>query len=428
MLHGMGTYRAIFANPEFRSLWIGSALGNASSTMTSLTLAIVVDATTGSALLAAMIMFGPSLAQVLGVSTLMSAADTARPRQILTLLAVASTVAVGIQAALDLSAGLRLLLSLAIAYGLSIGAGVRWGLLGEVVHDDQFILGRSAMNLSVGAMQIAGFGIAGILLQAVSPSTVLWTATGFAALAVPVVRFGLRDRPPRRVARTGLAETWRGNRRLLAQPRTRPLLLALTLPNGLIVGCEALFVPYAGSRAGWLLAAGAAGMMTGDLVVGRYLTRNGRRIAGQWLRFVLAVPFLAFAFHLPIAVLCVLVALGSSGYSASLAQQEVLVDLTPAELRGQVLGLESALRMTTFGVVAILAGALADLTAAAPAMTAFAAASVVVSVVLTRPLSRVMRPARWIGSPDGSGPAAEGLQTVRTAGDPGRRRPAGERG
>ncbi|WP_134102302.1 MFS transporter [Kribbella pratensis] len=419
MSRSMSTYTQIFANREFRNLWIGSALGNASSTMTSLTLAIVVDATTGSALLAAMIMFGPSLAQVLGVSTLMSAADTARPRRILTVLAAGSAVAVGIQAALDLSPGLRLVLSLTLAYGLSIGAGVRYGLLGEVVQDDQFILGRSAMNLSVGAMQIAGFGIAGILLQAVSPSTVLWIATGFATLAVPVVRFGLQDRPPRRVARTGLAETWRGNRALLAQKRTRPLLLALTLPNGLIVGCEALFVPYAGPRAGWLLAAGAAGMMSGDLTVGRFLTRKGRRVAARWLRFVLAVPFLGFAFQLPIAVLCVLVAVGSFGYSASLAQQEVLVDLTPAELRGQVLGLESALRGTTFGVVAILAGALADLTSAAPAMTAFAAASLIVSAILTRPLSRVMRPAGSIGSQHGSGPAPESFETVRAAGDPG---------
>ena len=419
MSRSMSTYTQIFANREFRNLWIGSALGNASSTMTSLTLAIVVDATTGSALLAAMIMFGPSLAQVLGVSTLMSAADTARPRRILTVLAAGSAVAVGIQAALDLSPGLRLVLSLTLAYGLSIGAAVRYGLLGEVVQDDQFILGRSAMNLSVGAMQIAGFGIAGILLQAVSPSTVLWIATGFATLAVPVVRFGLQDRPPRRVARTGLAETWRGNRTLLAQKRTRPLLLALTLPNGLIVGCEALFVPYAGPRAGWLLAAGAAGMMSGDLTVGRFLTRKGRRVAARWLRFVLAVPFLGFAFQLPIAVLCVLVAIGSFGYSASLAQQEVLVDLTPAELRGQVLGLESALRGTTFGVVAILAGALADLTSAAPAMTAFAAASLIVSAILTRPLSRVMRPAGSIGSQHGSGPAPESFETVRAAGDPG---------
>ena len=424
----MSTYTAIFANREFRNLWIGSALGNAASTMTSLTLAIMVDATTGSALLAATIMFGPSLAQVLGVSTLMSAADTARPRRVLTLLAGLSTVAVCAQAALDLSAGLRLLLALAVAYGLSIGSGVRWGLLGEVVGEDQFILGRSAMNLSVGAMQIAGFGIAGLLLQAISPSAVLWLATGFSALTVPVLRFGLRNRAPRRVARTGLGETWRGNRRLLGQARTRPLLLALSIPNGLMVGCEALFVPYAGPRAGWLLAAGAAGMMTGDLVVGRFLTRTGRRLAGRWLRFLLAVPFLGFAFDLPIAVLAVLVAVGSSGYSASLSQQEVLVDLTPSDLRGQVLGLESALRMTAFGVFAILAGALADVTSAAPAITAFAAASLLASAVLTRPLARVMTPNAWIGSPHGSSTAQEGLQAVRPAGDPGGRRPRGERG
>lgn len=87
----MSTYREIFRRREFRSLWISSALGNASATMTSLTLAIVVNAETGSALLSALIMFGPSLAQVVGASTLMSAADTARPRQILVVLATIST-------------------------------------------------------------------------------------------------------------------------------------------------------------------------------------------------------------------------------------------------------------------------------------------------------------------------------------------------
>jgi predicted MFS family arabinose efflux permease len=428
MLQDMSTYTQIFANREFRNLWISSALGNASSTMTSLTLAIMVDATTGSALLAAMIMFGPSLAQVLGVSTLMSAADTARPRRVLALLAFLSTVAVGAQATFDLNAGLRLLIALGVAYGLSIGSGVRLGLLSEVVGEDQFVLGRSAMNLSVGAMQIAGFGIAGLLLQAIRPSAVLWIATGFSALAALAIRFGLRDRAPRRVARTGLTETWRGNRRLLSQRNTRPLLLALALPNGLMVGCEALFVPYAGSQAGWLLAAGAAGMMTGDLVVGRFLNRTRRRIAGRWLRFLLAVPFLGFAFDLPIAVLATLVALGSIGYSASLSQQEVLVDLTPADLRGQVLGLESALRMTAFGIFAILAGGLAELTSAAPAIATFAAASLLVSAALTRPLARVMNPQASIGSPHGSSPAEAGLQAVWPAGDPDRRRPAVEPG
>ena len=99
----MSTYREIFRRSEFRSLWLSSALGNASSTMTSLTLAIVVNDQTGSALLTAFVMFGPSLAQVVGASTLMSAADTARPRRILVLLAALSTAAVAAQAAFDLS-------------------------------------------------------------------------------------------------------------------------------------------------------------------------------------------------------------------------------------------------------------------------------------------------------------------------------------
>ncbi|MFC9691192.1 hypothetical protein ACFTSF_21750 [Kribbella sp. NPDC056951] len=385
------SYRQIFANAEFRGLWLGSALGNASSTMTSLTLALLVNAATGSALLAALVMFGPSLAQVLGVSTLMSAADTARPRRILIVLAILSTVAVGAQAAFELPAAARLALALLVAYGLSIGSGVRWGLLNDVVAADQFVLGRSAMNLSVGAMQIAGFGLAGLLLQAMSPETVLWLATACSALTIPVLRFGLRDRAPRRGARTSLAETWRGNRLLLGQRHTRPLLLALAIPNGLVVGCEALFVPYAGANAGWLLAAGAAGMLSGDLVIGRFLNRSQRRAVARWLRFVLAVPFLAFAFDLPLPVLAAVVALGSCGYAASLAQQEVLVDLTPPDLRGQVLGVESALRMTTFGVCAILAGTLADLTSPAPAIALFAAASLLASAVLTVPLARVMR-------------------------------------
>ena len=97
----------------------------------------------------------------------------------------------------------------------------------------------------------------------------------------------------------------------------------------------------------------------------------------------------------------------------------MLVDLTPIDLRGQVLGLESALRMTAFGIFAIAAGALADLTSAAPAITAFAAASLVVSALLTRPLAAVMNPRPWIGSPHGSSAPEERLQEVRPEGDPG---------
>jgi predicted MFS family arabinose efflux permease len=389
----VSTYRDVFRRAEFRNLWISNAITNAAATMTSLTLATLVHEQTGSALLSALIMFGPLLAQMLGATTLMSAADTARPRPILVVLAVVSAVSAGAQAAVDMPPWARLLITLAVAYCLSIGAGVRWGLLSDVLPHEDFVLGRSAMNLSVGAMQILGFGLAGVLLQVLDPAQVFWLAAFLSVAAVPALRFGLSNRPPRRTARTSLRETWRGNRRLLAHADTRVLIAALSVPNGLIVGCEALFVPYAGESAGLLFVAGAAGMMTGDLVVGRVLGASRRRRWNPAMRFLLAVPFLPFLLTLPLWLAAAFVALGSVGYAASLAQQEMLVAVTPPELRGQVLGLESALRMTMFGVCAVLAGAVADLWTPGWTMTACAVASVVASAVLVRPLSRVSRSA-----------------------------------
>ncbi len=129
-------------------------------------------------------------------------------------------------------------------------------------------------------------------------------------------------------------------------------------------------------------------MLTGDLVVGRLLTARGRRRSNGALRFLLAAPFLAFVLEPDVPVAVLLVAVASVGYAASLAQQEWLVALTPGELRGQVLGVESAARMTAQGVCAALAGALADVVAAGPAMALLAAASLLVSVVLAPGLRR----------------------------------------
>jgi hypothetical protein len=304
----------------------------------------------------------------------MSAADTARPRRVLTLLAGLSTVAVCAQAALDLSAGLRLLLALAVAYGLSIGSGVRWGLLGEVVGEEQFILGRSAMNLSSARCRSPASASPDCCCRQSVRRLVLWLATGFAALTVPVLRFGLRDRAPRRVARTGLGETWRGKPPSAppgADPPTAPGTVDPQRPDGRLRGPLRPVTPVRGPAGCWPRC---RRMMTGDLVSAIPHTSTGRRIAGRWLRFLLAAPFSRLRVRPADRVLAVLVAVGSADYSASLSQQEVLVDLTPAEpAAGPRPGVRAP--MTAFGIFAILAGALADLTAPGTGITAFAAAS-----------------------------------------------------
>src|SRR3954468_5027550 len=96
-------YVHLFGNREFRALWTGSAVGVAAGTVAGLTLGTLVYAQTGSPLLAAATMFGPSLVQLAGAGTVMSAADTVRPRQALSAVCAATTIALALQAALPLA-------------------------------------------------------------------------------------------------------------------------------------------------------------------------------------------------------------------------------------------------------------------------------------------------------------------------------------
>jgi hypothetical protein len=83
---------------------------------------------------------------------------------------------------------------------------------------------------------------------------------------------------------------------------------------------------------------------------------------------------------LPVAVAAVGVA--SVGYAASLLLQERLMALTPGELSGHALGLQSSGMLAMQGVGAALAGAAAQWTSPAAAMAIMAAASVTVTLAL----------------------------------------------
>ncbi|MPY64659.1 MFS transporter, partial [Streptomyces spongiae] len=91
---------------------------------------------------------------------------------------------------------------------------------------------------------------------------------------------------------------------------------------------------------------------------------------------------------LPLALVCV--TLASTGFAASLLQQERLLSLTPPHLTGHALGLHSSGMLTMQGVSAALAGAVAQLTSPAAAMAVMAAASIAVTLTLAaRPSGRL---------------------------------------
>lgn len=386
----MTTFHEIFAVREFRALFAGNALGVAGQTIQMLALSSLVYAATDAPLLAALALLGGLLPQAVGALTLLSFADRVRPRGFLTVWAAA-----GVIQALVLASGVlpipgMLLMIMAFGVGEALASAVRGGLLAEVLPGG-YVLGRSVLNVSVGGMQIAGFAAGGTLIAALGPRGALLVAAGLGVWATAVTGTGLRTRAPRSTGRAGVAATWRADRLLLGSAAVRPLLLAAWLPNGVIVGAEAMYVPYAGAAAGVLFVAGAAGMLLGDLLVGRWMTATTRERWSSPLRALLAVPYLIFVLRpeLPVAVVAVFVA--STGYAGTLALQQRLVAIVPAGLTGQAIGLESSGRMTFQAVGGAFVGTVAQATGAATAMTVAGAASLLATLALVPQLRRAQK-------------------------------------
>ncbi|WP_327315850.1 MFS transporter [Streptomyces sp. NBC_01235] len=388
------TYRRLFRVPEFTPLFLSSAAHTAAQTVSGLALGTLVYRATDSPLLSAVSMFGPSLAQVLGATFLLSGADRLPPRATLTGLSVSFAAATAVLALPGLPVWGVFAVVLVQGLIASLGGGVRWGLLNEILKraDSEdgsgkdsksgYLPGRSLFNMMGGLMQITGYATGGALVTALSPRPVLLLAVLFYATAAVVARLGLSVRPARASGRPSAAVTRRTNAVLWSSRPRRLTYLGLWLPNGLVVGCEALFVSYDPDAAGTLFACAALGMLAGDVTVGRLLPPSLRPRLATPLLLLLATPYVFFALHpaLPLAAACA--GLASVGFGASLVQQERLMALTPSELSGHALGLHSAGMLTMQGVGAALAGTLAQLTSPASAMTAMALASIAVTLTL----------------------------------------------
>ncbi|SFY42481.1 MFS transporter [Streptomyces atratus] len=396
----MRTYRELFRTPQFGPFFATSAVQVAASTTSGLALGTLVYAATDSPLLAALSMFGSSLAQMIGATVLMSAADRLPPRAAMTGLALAFGLATAVLAVPGLPLPVVFAIILAEGVVAAVGGGVRYGLLNEVLPKDGYLLGRSVLNMCSGLMQIGGFALGGLLVATLSARGTLLIAAALYLTGAAVARFGLVRRAPRAAGRPSVAETWRINALLWSSGPRRRVYLALWVPNGLIVGCESLFVPYAPEQAGLLFAFAALGMLIGDTLAGRFFARQWRGRLATPLQLLLAVPYLFFAARPALPLAFALAVLASVGFSASLLFQERLMALVPDEFTGQALGLHSSGMLTMQGVAAALAGTVAQWTSPATAMTVMAAASIAVTLALTA----AGRRAAGAVDEDGAGP------------------------
>ncbi len=386
------TYRSLFAVPEFRALFATQCLSIGASSIGSLAIGTITYQSTGSPILTSLAMFGGPLIRLASTWFFASAADLLRPRAALMFVALVIMAADGLQALPHLAWGVRFVVLALPWLAMSATGGSMIALVSDIVPRDSFVFARATMNIAVGVMQIFGYGAGGILLLYLSTSHLFLCAAAAAGLALVVVRFRIADHPPRAAGQV-IGRSRAVNRQLLGSRRLRPILLALWVPNGLIVGCEALFVPYAGRHAGYLFAAADAGMLFGDIMVGRFLTPALRDRLVEPLRLLLAAPYLLFVLAPSLPVAAAVATLSSIGYSASLPLQERMLNQTDPTTRGHVLGLNGTCLLAMQGIGALLSGTIAEALgsttrAAATAIAVMALASVTVTMSLIPGLRR----------------------------------------
>jgi hypothetical protein len=270
------------------------------------------------------------------------------------------------------------------------------GLLPDVLDADRYVLGRSVFNLTGAGTQILGLGIGGAILAAVPARWLLLAAGGSLTAAAAITRLGLRPRGARAghvQARGVVRTTVAGNIELFRDRTVRGLLLAQWLPVWFVGGAESLIVPYASSlgrpasAAGPLLAAVPAGMLAGEVLVGRFCPPWLRTRLAFPLAAAMGVPLLALWFRPPLLLAGLALLVCGSGFAYELGIQQAFLHSVPERRRGQAFGLNSTGTMGGQGLTPAVVGALGAAVGAGAAMTIAGVATILAALALRAPLT-----------------------------------------
>ena len=398
------TYRSVFAAGEFRVLFAGMLMYVLGFEFEILGLSVLVYAQTRSAFWTALAFSMGFAPQAVGGALFTSLADRLPPRAVIAaglLTRAAPGLVIGLRPTLPVPVMLALV---AVAATVApVFSAALAGVLPDVLDGDRFVLGRSVFSLTGSATQIIGLGIGGAILAAL-PARWLLLAAGLSLLAAAVIaRLGLRPRPARTDRAGGRTDgpaapgvvraTVRGNLELLADRTVRGLLLAQWLPAWFVTGAESLIVPYAGSlgqpasAATPLLAAVPAGMLLGEVIIGRFCRPRTRQRLAFPLAVAMGAPLLVLAFRPPLPVAGPALFACGLGFAYALGLQQAFLDSLPDRLRGQAFGLNATGAMGGQGLLPPAAGGLAAAFGAGPAMAIAGAATILAALALRGPLT-----------------------------------------
>ncbi|MEE1938720.1 MFS transporter [Streptomyces sp. TRM 70361] len=358
---GRAGYRAVFAVREFRAVFAAHVLSLLGTVVAQLALSVLVFRETGSTLLTALAFALGLLPYAVGGAVLAPLADRFPARRTLVVCDLFSAGCVAAMVLPGLPPAALLALRAAAAFVAPLFTGVRAASLGEILHGDAFVLGRSLIRIVAQAAQIAGFAAGGLLLAVVAPRTaLLLTAAGFLLSAV-ILRLGTRERGPLARERTA-----GGTRVLLADRRVRALLALCWVPAAFMVVPEALAAPYAehiGAGAvgtGLLLAALPVGAVAAEVAAGGLLGPAARERLVLPLAVLVPLPLLVYALRPGLLPALAALFLAGLGAAYTLGLDRWYLDAVPRELRGRAMTVLSAGLMSVQGLGMAAGGLVAE--------------------------------------------------------------------
>jgi MFS family permease len=363
------TFREVFANGEFRAIWLAELASVGGDQFARVALTVLVYQHTGSPLLTAVTYAASYLSWVVGGLGLSNLADRYPRRSVMIVCDLVRMVLVAAMVLPGTPLWAMVVLLFAVTTVNAPFQGARSALRATILPGDRYALGLAISQITRQAGNVGGFVAGGVIVAVLGSRDALAIDASTFAFSALLLWAGVRHHPLQaRVRRSRAGDIAAGLSLVFGDGRLRTLALLGWL-GAFYTVVEALAVPYAARlgegtvAAGLIFAAVPFGSATGMALFSRVLGPSARL---RWMS-----PMAVAACLVPVACLArpglivSLVIFVVSGMFASyqIAANSTFIAAAPETDRGQAYGLANAGLQVGQGVVYVLAGAAASVAA-----------------------------------------------------------------